>query len=158
MTRAHAHHELLTAAKFGLVGCVGFATDVTLLKIGLGAGLSPLLARVVSLTCAMQVTFLINGFLVFRCLQFRICLRQWAAYMSSNGLGNLCNYLIFAGLVLSREPVVSRRYVALVIGSLSAYVINYAGVRLLAFGRPQRSAKGICPPEADIAPAAPVEI
>ena len=65
-------------------------------------GLSPLAARVISLTCAMQVTFLINGLLVFRCLKAASFLRQWAAYMSSNGLGTFCNYLIFASLVV--EP------------------------------------------------------
>jgi putative flippase GtrA len=146
MTRSRAHHEILTAAKFGAVGCVGFVTDVTVLKLGLHVGLSPLAARVISLTCAMQVTFLINGLAVFRCLKTVNFLRQWAAYMSSNGLGNVCNYLIFAGLVLSRAPMVSRHYGALVIGSVSAYVINYAGCRLLVFGRPQGPGASACPP------------
>jgi putative flippase GtrA len=127
MTRSPAHHEVLTAAKFGAVGCVGFITDVTLLKFGLQAGLSPLAARVISLTCAMQITFLINGLLVFRCLKAASFLRQWTAYMSANGLGNICNYLIFAGLVVSGTPLVSRHYVALVIGSLSAYVSTMRG-------------------------------
>ena len=146
MIRAPAHSEILTAAKFAAVGCVGLAADIALLKAGLEAGQSPLQARVISLGCAMQVTFLINGFLVFRCLTRETCLRQWAAYMSSNGLGNLCNYLIFAGLVVSRTPVMSRHYVALAIGSLSAYLINYAGVRLLAFGRPRRPGASVCDP------------
>lgn len=155
MTRSHAHHEILTAAKFGAVGCVGFATDVTLLKLGLQAGLSPLAARVISLTCAMQVTFLINGLLVFRCLKAASFLRQWAAYMSSNGLGNVCNYLIFASLVVSRAPLASRHYVALVIGSVSAYVINYMGCRLVVFGRAQGPGASVCAPvEADAAAAA----
>jgi len=154
MTRSHAHHEILTAAKFGAVGCVGFATDVTLLKLGLQAGLSPLAARVISLTCAMQVTFLINGLLVFRCLKAASFLRQWAAYMSSNGLGNVCNYLIFASLVVSRAPLASRHYVALVIGSVSAYVINYMGCRLVVFGRAQGPGASVCAPvEADAAAA-----
>jgi putative flippase GtrA len=153
MIRAPAHSEILTAAKFGAVGCVGLVADVVLLKVGLEAGLSPLQARVISLSCAMQVTFLINGFLVFRCLQRETCVRQWAAYMGSNGLGNLCNYLIFAGLVVSRTPVVSRHYVALAIGSLSAYVINYAGARLLAFGRPQGPGASVCDPVAEEAEA-----
>jgi putative flippase GtrA len=159
MTRAHAHSEILTAAKFGAVGCVGFAVDAALLHLGVKAGLSPLAARVISLGCAMQVTFLINGFLVFRCLKRVTCLRQWAAYMSSNGVGNLCNYLIFAGLVTSRAPLASRHYVALAIGSASAYLINYAGVRLLAFGRPQGPGPGVCPPvEAEAPPAEAIQV
>ncbi|MDB5458731.1 MAG: hypothetical protein JWO72_472, partial [Caulobacteraceae bacterium] len=46
------------------------------------------------------------------------------------------------------------RYVALLIGSLAAYVINYAGVRLLAFGRPRgrRSFRDrLCDPDAEAA-------
>jgi putative flippase GtrA len=162
MSRPSAHSEVLTAMKFGAVGCVGFATDVALLEIGLRAGASPLPARVVSLVCAMQVTFLINGLVVFRCLDRGRCLQQWVAYMSSNGLGNVCNYLIFAGLVLGGAPVVSQHYVALVIGSLAAYAINYAGVRLLAFGRP-RGARALraslCDPagEPEIEPAVQFE-
>jgi len=146
---AHAHNEWLTAAKFGAVGCVGFLTDITVLRIGLVCGLSPLIARMISLTCAMQVTFLINGLLVFRCLHRRTALRQWLSYMSSNGLGNLCNYLIFAGLVVSRWPIVSRHGTALVIGSLTAYTINYAGCRLLVFGKPHargRAPGAVCEP------------
>jgi hypothetical protein len=72
--------------------------------------------------------------------------------MSSNGLGNACNYMIFAGLVVGGAPFVSEHYVALVLGSLTAYAINYAGVRLLAFGRP-RGAKALratlCDPDPD---------
>jgi putative flippase GtrA len=159
MTRSHAHHEFLTAAKFGAVGCVGFITDVTLLKFGLQAGLPSLAARVISLTCAMQVTFMINGLLVFRCLKASSFLRQWAAYMSSNGLGNVCNYLIFAGLVVSRAPLVSRHYVALVIGSVTAYVINYAGCRLLVFGRAQDPGASVCAPVDAPAPVVePVQV
>jgi putative flippase GtrA len=135
MASPHAR-ELLTAAKFGAVGCMGFLTDITVLRMGLVCGLTPFAARLISLTCAMQVTFLINGFFVFRCLRRDTALRQWLSYMSSNGLGNLINYLIFAGLVVSRWPYVSRHGAALVIGSLSAYLINYAGCRLLVFGKP----------------------
>ena len=137
--RRPVHSEVLTAIKFAAVGCVGLTIDAALLQLGLGQGIPASMARIVSLTCAMQVTFLINGLLVFRCLDRERCLRQWAAYMSSNGLGNVCNYLIFVGLVESRAPIVSQHYVALLIGSLTAYVINYAGVRLLAFGRPVRA-------------------
>jgi putative flippase GtrA len=137
MDRAPPHSEVLTAIKFAAVGCVGLATDALLLNIGISLGAAPLMARIGSLAGAMQVTFLINGLVVFRCLERKRCLRQWAAYMSSNGLGNGCNYLIFAGLVVGGAPVASQHYVALTIGSLCAYAINYAGVRLLAFGRPR---------------------
>ena len=157
MVQRPAHRELFTAAKFGAVGCIGLLTDIMVLRLGLVAGLSPLTARVISLTAAMQVTFLINGFVVFRCLKRETFLRQWSAYMSSNGFGNLCSYFIFAGLVLSHWPVVSHRGWALTIGSLFAYLINYAGARLFAFGHPRGSvltpAESACVPVEAGAPA-----
>jgi putative flippase GtrA len=126
------------------VGCIGFLTDITVLRLGLICGLSPLVARVISLACAMQVTFLINGLLVFRCLTRRSALRHWLTYMSTNGIGNLFNYLIFAGLILTRWPFISRHGPALWCGSLCAYGINYAGARLLCFGRPKGRDAVVC--------------
>ncbi len=138
------HSEWLTAAKFGAVGCIGFLTDITVLKLGLICGLSPLVARVISLICAMQVTFLINGLLVFRCVTRGSALRHWLTYMSTSGVGNLCNYLIFAGLILTRWPFISKHGPALWCGSLCAYLINYAGARLICFGKPKRRDEGVC--------------
>ncbi len=134
---AKLHPEGLTALKFGAVGCLGFLTDITVLRLCLMAGLSPFVGRAISLACAMQVTFLVNGLLVFRCLRKGNALGQWLGYMSTNGFGNLANYLIFSGLVLSRWPVVSHHGWALLIGSVTAYTINYAFVRLLVFGKPK---------------------
>jgi putative flippase GtrA len=160
MRQKHAY-EILTAMKFGAVGCIGLGVDIALLQVGLAAGASPLLARIVSLACAMQATFLINGLLVFRCLDRERCVRQWLGYMGSNGVGNACNYLIFAGLLVGGAPVVSQHYIAFLIGSLAAYAINYAGVRLLAFGRPRgrRTLRAsLCDPDAEaVAPIAQFE-
>jgi putative flippase GtrA len=132
--------EALTAAKFAAVSLMGFAIDAALLKLGTGLGLSPLAGRAVSLVCAMQATFLVNGLLVFRCLTFSRCGRLWLGYMAASSFGNLCNYGIFAALVVSRAPLVSLSLVALTLGSMSAYCINYTVVRLLVFGRPKERA------------------
>jgi putative flippase GtrA len=140
------HNEWLTAAKFGAVGCIGFLTDITVLRLGLIGGLSPFAARMISLTCAMQVTFLINGLVVFRCLKRHTALRQWLTYMSTNGVGNLCNYLIFAGLILTHWPFISKHGPALWCGSFCAYFINYAGARWLCFGKPQSRGADVCKP------------
>ena len=55
--------------------------------------------------------------------------------MLSNGFGAGCNYLIFAGLTLSRAPVVSERIPAFLIAAAAALLVNYAGTRFLAFRR-----------------------
>jgi putative flippase GtrA len=129
--------EAATALKFAAVGGLGFLTDISVLRLCLRVlHLTPLEGRAVSLTCAMQVTFLINGLFVFRCLTWRTCGRQWLAYMGGNGLGNLINYLVFAALVSSRLPEVSRNGWALVISSLIAYAFNFLCARFMVFGRP----------------------
>ncbi len=138
MSRPHLGRESRIALKFAATGCLGFLTDITVLRLSLIWGLSPFIGRAISLTVAMQVTFLINGLLVFRCLKRGSWRGQWLGYMGTNGVGNLCNYLIFSGLVLSRWPVVSRHGWALVAGSVTAYAMNYVCVRLLVFGRPRR--------------------
>jgi putative flippase GtrA len=129
--------EAVTALKFAVVGGLGFLTDISVLRLCLrGLHMTPFEGRAISLACAMQVTFLINGLLVWRCLSWRNCLRQWLAYMGGNGFGNLINYLVFAGLVASRLPQVSRNGWALVISSAIAYAVNFACARFMVFGRP----------------------
>src|ERR1700744_4042055 len=105
MSRFHLHHEGLTALKFAAVGGLGFLTDISVLHLCLHAlRLSPFVGRAISLTCAMQVTFLVNGLVVFCCLDWKRWPRQWLGYMATNGLGNLINYLVFAGLIGSSLP------------------------------------------------------
>jgi putative flippase GtrA len=146
MTSAQLRREALTALKFAAVGGLGFLTDISVLRLCLRfLQLSPFEGRAISLACAMQVTFLVNGLIVFRCLALRSCGRQWLAYMATNGLGNLINYLVFAGLVASRWPEVSRNGWALVIGSVIAYVFNFACVRLMVFGHPKRPGPAVQP-------------
>jgi putative flippase GtrA len=136
MRLVHLRHECLTALKFAAVGCLGFLTDISVLHVCLRVfHLTPFEGRAISLTCAMQVTFVVNGLLVFRCLTLECCRRQWLAYMATNGVGNLINWAVFAALVSSHLPQVSRNGWALVIGSVIAYTFNFACTRLMVFGR-----------------------
>jgi putative flippase GtrA len=123
------------AIKFACVGLAGLAVDGVLLRTGLGIGLTPAAARAISLVCAMQVTFAINGLGVFHCLTRALLIRQWVGYMAANGFGNLCNYWLFVTLVSTHWPWISAPLVALLGASFTAYLINYAGTRLLVFGR-----------------------
>lgn len=119
--------------KFTVVSGLGFAVDAAVLHLLMEAGASAAAARVASLLCAMQVTFLVNGLLVFRCLTRERLWRQWAAYMFAHGLGNLCNYWIFVTLVsLHRQPL-SAPLAALAVASAVAWAINYASARYFVF-------------------------
>ncbi|MEI9890084.1 MAG: GtrA family protein [Caulobacteraceae bacterium] len=146
MTLVRLRREGLIALKFAAVGGLGFLTDISVLRLCLRVlHLSPFEGRAISLACAMQVTFLVNGLLVFRCLSWRTCGRQWLAYMAANGFGNLINYLVFVSLIASRLPEISRNGWALVTGSAIAYVFNFMCVRLMVFGAPRGHAPAVHP-------------
>ena len=129
--------EAVLAAKYSAVACLGFATDAILLKLGIHFGLSSAAARAASLPLAMQATFWVNGAIVFRCLELRRLPQHWLGYMASNGLGNTCNFLVFVGMVSMHHPLLSRPLIALAVGALTAWSINYASLRLVVFGAAQ---------------------
>jgi putative flippase GtrA len=127
--------ECSLAVKYCGVSLTGLLVDLGVLHLMLWVGLEPAWARVVSLVCAMHVTFVINGLHVFGQLQRRLWPRQWLGYMACNGVGNACNYGIFVTMVSTHWPVVANPAFAVMVGSLSAWIINFAATRLLIFPR-----------------------
>ena len=151
--------ERSLAVKFASVSLVGFATDATLLHLGIAAGVSPAWARVFSLFSAMQVTFLINGLFVFKCLDLSRPWRQWATYMASNGFGNFCNYWIFVTLVSTHWPIASVPMFALAVGAFTAWMINYSCARLLVFRKVVLSkVRPVSPPCVTLLPSLPGDL
>ncbi len=133
--RGAATREGGLAIRFAAVSLVGFGVDALVLHLGVGAGLQAAWARLISLICAMQMTFVLNRLLVFHGLQRGKLWRQWVAYMAAGGFGNFCNYWIFVTLVSTHWPVISNHLFALASGSFTAWMINYMGCRFLVFGR-----------------------
>ncbi len=137
------------------VSLIGLGVDVSLLHLMLWVGLEPAWARVISLLCAMHVTFVINGVHVFRQLERGRLVSQWARYMACNGFGNACNYWIFVTMVSTHWPIVASPTFAVAVGSLCAWMINFAATRLWVF--PRRCLNSAEPsPENGRAPASPV--
>jgi len=151
-----AAREARTAIKFAAVGLIGLAIDAALLRAGIVLGLSPAIARIISLFFAMQATFAVNGLIVFRCLTRERLPAQWASYMATNGLGNFCNYWIFVTLVSLHPSVISNYYVAICVGAFFAWMINFAGARLVAFGPARRSVRKIIAPNPQAAFCGPL--
>ena len=134
MTRTPAlQRESRLCLKHVGVSLVGFGVDALLLHLCVEAGMEAAWARLISLLCAMQVTFVLNGLHVFRGFERGRLPRQWAAYMGCTGLGNVSNYWIFVTLVSLHWPIASNTYVALSTGAFSAWVVNYCASRFLVF-------------------------
>ncbi len=123
-----------TALKYCVVSLLGFVVDAAILRAGLMFG-APAWVRIVSLLCAMQVTFTLNGLMVFRTLTWRTLPRQWSSYMLTNGFGNFCNYWIFVTLVSLHWRVISDPMIALGLGAFTAWMINFLCARFVVFGK-----------------------
>ena len=136
--------ETRLVLKYAGVSLIGFFVDALLLHTGVKFGLSAAWARVISLVCAMHVTFVINGLHVFRQLDRKRLPRQWASYMATNAVGNLSNYWIFVTLVSTHWAVVSNHLFALGVGSLTAWIVNFVSTRYFVF---RRAKQGVGPLE-----------
>jgi putative flippase GtrA len=126
--------EMKLAVKFAAVSLLGFAVDAGLLQLGTTLGLQAAWARLISLICAMQVTFAINSMHVFR-ERDRDLPQQWTRYMLSNGFGNFCNYWIFVTLVSLHWAIASNHLVALCCAAFVAWMMNFASARFWVFRR-----------------------
>ena len=120
--------------KFTAVALVGFGVSALVLHLALEAGWPAWAARLVSLACAMNVTFLINGRFVFKTLTRERFFGQWCAYVTNSAFGNFCSYWVFVALAATHWPVLGNPYVALLAGSAAAWAINFTGARFLVFG------------------------
>src|SRR5690349_14159778 len=106
--------EFALAVKHMAASVVGFAVDFIVLHVAMRCGLEAAWARVVSLAAAVNVTFAVNGLVVFRGFASpRELARCWLTYVVTNAFGNLCNYWIFVTLVSLHHPVASAPAVAL---------------------------------------------
>lgn len=120
--------------KFTGVALIGFGLSAVVLHLGMEAGLRPWAARLIALVCAMNLTFLINGRLVFATLTRKRFFAQWGGYLTNSAFGNTCNYWVFVTLQSLHQPFLSNPYVALLAGSATAWAINFMGARFLVFG------------------------
>lgn len=139
MKRTDFEREAGFAAKFVMAGLCGFVIDALVLHLGLNAGLSPAIARAVSILTALQLTFFINGVVIFKCLEMGNCARRWAAYMLTSGFGNACSYVIFVTLSSVHGSPLSKSWIAFPASTFAAYLINVVGARFIVFGRTVRA-------------------
>jgi putative flippase GtrA len=121
-------------AGFLVVGAVGFIVDGSLLMVMMkSAGLPALMARLISFSVAVTVTWLLNRLFTFRRRASGRRLAEWRRYVAVNGVGGLINLGIFALLAgpvpgLSMHPLI-----AFAIASAVALIFNFAGSRTFAF-------------------------
>jgi putative flippase GtrA len=111
--------------RFCLVGLVGFAVDAGALEGFVALGLSPAAARVLSITVALQATYILHKRFTFRATETA---NPWPKFMLANALGALINYLTFLvvmALIGTAFQALEARQSALLAGTATALLVNY---------------------------------
>jgi putative flippase GtrA len=130
-------HLLQHGLGFLFSGCLSFVIDAGVLKLlTAGVGIDPLLARIVSLFCAIVVGWLSHRRFTFR-LTTRPSLAEFVRFAGVQSTVFVLNYAIFAAVLLLRtgtEPLVAQ-----FISSGVAMFFSYFGIRFGAFRIGQRA-------------------
>jgi putative flippase GtrA len=121
--------EIQRALRFCVVGTTGLILDGGLLKLMILGSINPIVARSGSASIAIVLTFLLNKTWTFAEPTESSTPRLFRAYLRVQGLGFLCNLMVFA-IILAMIP---SPIVALIISSGAAMVVNYLGLRFWAF-------------------------
>jgi putative flippase GtrA len=120
---------------FALAGLLAFAVDAAILE-GLvrGVGLSPYLARLIGISAAMAVSWIVNRTVTFA-VRTRPTAMEFAHFSTVSWLAQAVNYGVFA-LALALIPAITP-FVALMLSSFAAMFFSYGGFQYFVFGQQQ---------------------
>jgi putative flippase GtrA len=119
--------------RFAAVGGVGFLTDAAVLALLLATSpLGPFVARVLSIGCAMTVTWLCNRTLTFQASD-RGMLHEGTRYGTVAVAVSVFNYLVYSGLLIAMPWL--QPLAALIVASGAAMALSYLGYSRLVFDR-----------------------
>lgn len=116
---------------FVLAGCLALATDALILQgLHVGLGLTPFLARIPAIACAMIVSWLVNRTVTFASAD-PPSLREFAKFAAVSWFAQAVNYAVFAAILLALPGI--SPLAALVTASLVAMFVSYLGFRFGVF-------------------------
>lgn len=129
-------HLIPEFLRFCIVGGIAFVTDTACLELFVYLGFTTALARMLSLTIALHVSYLLHGCFTYD--GHRGYTRAtWLQFLGSNIFGALMNYAIFLGVVhlalVGNER--ADRLAGMVIGTALSLGFNYWANKRFAFAR-----------------------
>lgn len=119
--------------RFGAVGGLGFVVDGGLLWLLIGAGVDPLVARLISFPVAVLVTWWSNRIWTFASQERESPYGQLSRYLAVQLTGAAVNYAVFAMWVTVFGGSQLSALLGLALGSFFAMFVNFAGARILVF-------------------------
>lgn len=114
----------LAFIRFSLVGVAGFIVDSATLMIILWGNGDVYLGRLFSFFCAVTATWYLNRIFTFKDNDPRL-FRQWTRFISTNAIGGLANYGIFALLISNFNFFNKFPLYAVAVGSLAGLTSNF---------------------------------
>lgn len=123
---------------FGIGGVIGFVVDAAVVQTLVSlAGWNPYAARLVSFLAAATVTWLFNRHFTFREERHYGLLGEWLRWMVAMSGGFVVNYSVYAALVFNVGIMRELPALAVAVGSLAGFLVNYASSRLWIYRRPR---------------------
>jgi len=123
---------------FFVAGLIGFVVDSGVLyatKEMLGL----LIARVVSFTCAVLATWLLNRCVTFRDRSAGLGLfKEFLSYLGLMLFGGTLNYAVYAWMVLYVSIAQDSPVLGVAVGSLSGMLLNFMTSRYLLYRHRER--------------------
>jgi len=118
-------------AGFLIAGSLAFITDVAVFHILASLlGIPILIARLLSISMAMVVSFLINRRATFA-MPGPPRFREFLRFAAVGWLSSALNYALFAGVMLARPE--TRPLIAIALATAVSMVVSYLGMRMAVF-------------------------
>lgn len=123
--------------QFGIAGFTGFLVDAgTVLLLRHWTSFDLISAKLAGFSLAVTVTWLINRNMAFAAhAGEKGLLREWAHYVSANGVGGTINNGVYVAAVLSSASLARHPELAVAMGAVSGMSFNYAAARWWVFRR-----------------------
>lgn len=123
-----------TLARFALFGMLGFGVDVSVLYLGLLAGLDPYSARLLSFLAAAAFTWLCNRRYTFSPAA-EPSVVEWLRYLGAMSLGGAVNYGSYAACIAASASCARVPALGVAIGSIAGLALNYLVSKHFVFRR-----------------------
>lgn len=116
---------------FCSVGAIGFLIDGLICQfLFLNFLISPTYARVFSVFCSMNFSWIANRRLSFK-VSYKKTFREWISYMSALSLGILINYIVFLVSLNFLGHSSFNIWLSLIFGSISGLFFNFNFARYI---------------------------
>jgi putative flippase GtrA len=121
---------------FGLAGGIAFLVDTGILALLTRVfGFDPIGSRLISFTCGLTTTWLINRNLTFRDRRKQPLWLEYLRYFAVNGFGGLLNFGVYAVLVKNSLFIARFPELGVAVGVLVGLGFNFTGSKYLVYRR-----------------------